>query len=101
MGCHDTLSFVTAAASYHSSTRMETIAAGLAKLPVYLVHSGSPTERTCPIEVERPLWKRIRDLGGNLHVQEVHCKHGKTFCHAYEIGTETWDWMLRQGRGSS
>merc|ERR1712096_598214 len=96
--CCGSLSCVAPVASYHSPKRAEALAAGLARLPVYCVHSASPSKKTCPIGAERPFWKRIRELGGRFHVEEVHCKHGKTFSHAYEHGPELWKWVLQQRR---
>lgn len=94
--CADVLRCSVPVAAYHSPKHRETIAEGLAKLPVLCVHSVSPSERTCPIGEEIPLWESARKLGGSVEVKEVHCKHGKTFSHAYEIDAEVWQWILKQ-----
>uniref|UniRef100_A0A7S1PSZ5 Feruloyl esterase n=1 Tax=Alexandrium catenella TaxID=2925 RepID=A0A7S1PSZ5_ALECA len=88
-------------AAYHAPARREELAQGLARLPVYCVHSTSHTEKTCPIEEEEGLWDRIWKLGGDLHVERVQCKHGKTFSHAYEHSDALWQWVLQQRRASS
>merc|ERR1712107_124750 len=96
--CAELLSCAAPVAAYHSLRRQEALAIGLAQLPVFCIHSVSATVKTCPIEDELPLWKRIRDIGGDLKVKKVQCKHGKTFSHAYEHDTELWDCILQQRR---
>ena len=93
-----TLSCVAPIAAYHDSAKRRELAEGLSQLPVYCVHSTSHTERTCPIKDEEELWTAIHNLGGNLQVERVQCKHGKTFNHAYEIGDWLWRWILEQRR---
>lgn len=100
--CNEVLSCVAPVAGYHSPERCEALAEGLAKLPVFCVHSISHTEKTCPIDQELPLWERIRGIkGSRLEVKEVYCKHGKTFSHAYEIDADVWSWVLQQRRRQS
>jgi len=83
-------------AAYHAKSEAQRLAEGLSKLAVLCVHSSSPSERTCPISEEYPLWDRIKELGGDFKLKEVHCKHGKTFSHAYEVDIEVWQWILSQ-----
>lgn len=96
--CTGMLSGVVPVAAYHAPRAAEVLAEGLAKMSVLCVHSVSPTEKTCPIGEERPLWARIEQLGGQLQVKEVHCKHGKTFSHAYEVDGDVWAWLMKQRR---
>jgi len=94
----DALSCVAPIAAYHDSSKRKELAEGLSKLPVYCVHSNSHTERTCPIKDEEELWEAVNNLGGNLRVERVQCKHGKTFNHAYEMDDWLWKWILEQRR---
>lgn len=94
--CSKVLCGAVPVAGYHFAQYQDALAEGLSRLPLFCVHSSSPTERTCPIENERPLWKKTQSLGGSFELKEVHCKHGKTFSHAYEIDTKVWDWLLKQ-----
>merc|ERR1719215_214134 len=96
--CSSVLAGAVPVAAYHTGAYQDALARGLARLPVYCVHSSSPNERTCPIADELPLWQKTRLLGGDLEVKEVTCKHGKSFSHAYEIDTAVWDWLLKQRR---
>jgi len=72
-----TLCCVAPIAAYHDPAKRRELAEGLSQLPVYCVHSTSHTERTCPIKDEEELWEAINNLGGNLQVERVQCKHGK------------------------
>jgi len=94
------LSCVAPIAAYHDVAKRRELAEGLSQLPVYCIHSTSHTERTCPIKDEEKLWEAITELKGNLYVERVQCKHGKTFNHAYEIGDDLWRWMLQQRRAA-
>lgn len=97
MACNGILCAIAPVASYHDEDRADELVQGLAYLPIYIVHSRSRTERTCPIEWERELWDRIsKEGGGKIQVHEKVCKHGRTFSHAYEQNCELWDWLLLQ-----
>ena len=100
--CNDILSAIAPVASYHAEAREEELVQGLMHLPIHCVHSSSHTERTCPIENERSLWNRIinHESGGTFQLTEVSCKHGKTFCWAYEHNSQLWYWILQQRRSS-
>lgn len=96
--CHRLLSCAVPVAAYHAPELRAHLAERLAAMPVFCVHSVSQTERTCPIEDELPLWDGIEANGGSLVVKKVHCKHGKTYSHAYEHDAEVWSWILKQRR---
>lgn len=96
--CHDVLSCVVPVASYHRAMKRRTLLDQLSRLPVFIVHSASNKETTCPIAKELPLWNGIRERGGDITIKEVTSKHGQTFDKAYEVDTDVIDWVLKQRR---